>query len=66
MVVRKKLDNLSLGENFLYAKEDELNSLKIIFLKMNFENEFWIIWFLFVWDFGLLQYDAQVMLELLQ
>ena len=40
MVVRKKLDNLSLGENFLYAKEDELNSLKIIFLKMNFENEF--------------------------
>ena len=37
IVVRKKLDNLSLGENFLYAKEDELNSLKIIFLKMNFE-----------------------------
>jgi len=37
MVVRKKLDNLNLGENFLYAKEDELNSLKIIFLKMNFE-----------------------------
>ena len=31
MVVRKKLDNLSLGENFLYAKEDELNNLEIRF-----------------------------------
>jgi len=31
MVVRKKLDNLSLGENFLYVKEDELNNLEIRF-----------------------------------
>jgi len=31
MVVRKKLDSLSLGENFLYAKEDELNNLEIRF-----------------------------------
>ena len=39
MVVRKKLDNLSL-EGIFHAKKNELNSLKIIFLKMNFENEF--------------------------
>ena len=36
MVVRKKLDNSSL-EGIFHAMEDELNSLKIIFLKTNFE-----------------------------
>jgi len=36
MIVRKKLDNLSL-EGIFHAKKDELNSLEIRFLKMNFE-----------------------------
>ena len=39
IVVKRKLDNLNL-EGIFHAKVDELNNLKIIFLKINFENEF--------------------------
>jgi len=35
-VVKKKLDNLSLGGIF-HAKKDELNNLRIRFLKINFK-----------------------------
>ena len=41
IVVKRKLDNLNL-EGISHTKVDDLNSLKIIFLKINFENEFWI------------------------
>ena len=37
--VRRKLDNLNL-EGIFHTKVDDLNSLKIIFLKINFEIEF--------------------------
>jgi len=39
IVVKRKLDNLNL-EGIFHTKVDDLNSLKIIFLKINFENEF--------------------------
>ena len=39
IVVKRKLDNLNL-EGISHTKVDDLNSLKIIFLKINFENEF--------------------------
>jgi len=41
IVVKRKLDNLNL-EGISHTKVDDLNSLKLIFLKINFENEFWI------------------------
>ena len=39
IVVKRKLDSLNL-EGIFHTKVDDLNSLKIIFLKINFENEF--------------------------
>jgi len=48
MVVRKKLDNLSL-KGIFHVKKDELNSLKIRFFKMNFEfKQFYFYYFLCV------------------
>ena len=58
MVVRKKLDNLSL-KGIFHAKEDELNSLEIRFLKMNFEFKQFYFYYFFIWDFGLLQIYPQ-------